>query len=119
MSIIRKRSFKKSFKARTTGRLKRSIKRKCNPFYGKKGIGFIKNPKKSIKNAVYKRTTVGVPFTGLSSAKPTPVVKQDTQTEYVRNQKGHSALAAIFFGWITLYILPIYWLISPNHYYHL
>lgn len=41
------------------------------------------------------------------------------QVQYVRNQKGHSVIMAILFGWVTLYILPIYWLVSPNHYYHI
>ena len=57
---MRRPSLKKSIKARTTGKLKRSIKRSINPLYGKKGVGFIKNPKRSIKNAVYHRTTFGV-----------------------------------------------------------
>lgn len=43
----------------------------------------------------------------------------ENKVKYVRQQKGHSAILAILFGGITLYILPIYWLISPNHYYHL
>ena len=38
---------------------------------------------------------------------------------YTRQQKGHSAIMAILFGWLTCYIVPIYWLFSPNHYYHL
>ena len=38
---------------------------------------------------------------------------------YTRQQKGHSVILALLFGWITLYILPIYWALSPNHYYHL
>lgn len=54
---LRKPSLKKSFKARTTGKLKRKIKKTINPFYGKKGVGFIKNPKRSIKNKIYKKTT--------------------------------------------------------------
>lgn len=54
---LRKPSFKKSFKARTTGKLKRKIKRAYNPFYGKKGVGFIKNPKRSVKNKIYRKTT--------------------------------------------------------------
>lgn len=37
---------------------------------------------------------------------------------YVRNQKGHSIILAIIFGWVTLYILPIYWTFSKNHYWH-
>ena len=39
-------NLKKSFKARTTGRIKRSAKKAINPFYGKKGMGYITNPKK-------------------------------------------------------------------------
>jgi len=54
---IRKPSIKKSLKASTTGKLKRSIKSSINPLYGKKGIGFIKSPKKSIKNSIYHKTT--------------------------------------------------------------
>ena len=54
---IRKPSIKKSLKASTTGKLKRSIKSSINPLYGKKGMGFAKNPKKSIKNSIYHKTT--------------------------------------------------------------
>ena len=56
---FRKPSLKKSIKARTTGKLKRSAKKAVNPLYGKKGIGLFKNPKKSISDKVYKKTTVG------------------------------------------------------------
>lgn len=54
---MRKPSFKKALKARTTGKIKRKVKKAINPLYGKKGIGFIKNPTKSIKNKIYKKTT--------------------------------------------------------------
>jgi hypothetical protein len=57
---LRKPSIKRSLRARTTGRVKRSIKRATNPFYGKRGFGFIKNPKRSINNRIYRRTTFGV-----------------------------------------------------------
>lgn len=57
---IRKPSLKKSFKARTTGRVKRSIKRSINPLYGKKGMGYINNPKKAVYNKVYNKTTISV-----------------------------------------------------------
>lgn len=57
---VRKPSVKKSIKARTTGKVKRSIKKSVNPLYGKKGMGFIKDPERSVKNAIYHRTTVGV-----------------------------------------------------------
>ena len=57
---MRKPSIKKSIKARTTGKVKRSIKKSVNPLYGKKGMGFIKDPERSVKNAIYHRTTIGV-----------------------------------------------------------
>lgn len=50
----------KSIKARTTGKLKRSIKKSINPFYGKKGVGLITNPKKSLYNKIYKKTTFSI-----------------------------------------------------------
>lgn len=53
-------SLTKSLKARTTGKLKRKLKSSINPFYGKKGIGWIKSPKKALYNKVYKKTTVGL-----------------------------------------------------------
>ncbi len=57
---MRKPSIKKSIKARTSGKLKRKAKKAINPFYGKKGVGFVKNPIKSIKNSIYHKTTFGV-----------------------------------------------------------
>ena len=53
-------SLKKSIKARTTGKIKRNVKKAINPFYGKKGTGFIRSPKRSIKNKIYKKTTFGL-----------------------------------------------------------
>ncbi|MEI5991392.1 hypothetical protein A5881_002927 [Enterococcus termitis] len=55
---VRKPSIKKSISARTTGKAKRTIKKAVNPTYGKKGMGLIKNPKKSIYNKVYNKTTI-------------------------------------------------------------
>ena len=57
---IRKPSMKRSFKARTTGNLKRKIKRKTIPGYGKKGIGWVKNPKKAMYNKVYNKTSFSI-----------------------------------------------------------
>lgn len=57
---IRKPSLKKSIKARTTGRIKREIKKSVNPLYGKKGMGLITNPKKAVYNKVYNKTTVSI-----------------------------------------------------------
>ena len=53
---MRKPSLKKSFKARTTGKAKRAVKKAINPTYSKKGVGFAKNPSRAVKNKVYKKT---------------------------------------------------------------
>lgn len=57
---IRRPNPKGSFRARTTGKMKRSVKRALIPGYGKKGMGWVKNPKRAAYNAVYGRTNVGV-----------------------------------------------------------
>ncbi len=54
---MRKPSLKKSIKSKTIGKAKRNVKKAIDPFYGKKGTGFAKNPKKSIKNKIYKKAT--------------------------------------------------------------
>ncbi|MGO1468594.1 MAG: hypothetical protein ACTHW2_01095 [Tissierella sp.] len=57
---LRKPSIKKSIKARTTGKLKRKIKSSIDPTYGKKGMGWIKDPKKAAYNKVYNKTSFGL-----------------------------------------------------------
>lgn len=57
---MRKPSFKKSIKARTTGKAKRAIKKAIIPGYGKKGTGMIKNPRKAVYNKVYNKTTFSI-----------------------------------------------------------
>lgn len=54
---MRKPNIKKSVKSRTTGKVKRKVKKKLSPGYGKKGMGYIKNPEKAVYNKVYKKTT--------------------------------------------------------------
>ncbi|MEG0359694.1 MAG: hypothetical protein RR598_10550 [Anaerorhabdus sp.] len=54
---IRKPSLKKTISARTTGKLKRSVKKAVIPGYGQKGMGLL-NPKKAIYNKVYNKATV-------------------------------------------------------------
>lgn len=69
---IRKPSIKKSIKARTTGKLKRKIKKSINPLYGKKGMGYINNPKKAVYNKIYNKTTISIPDLVQKSAKVQP-----------------------------------------------
>lgn len=57
---VRKPSLKRSIKARTTGRAKRAVKKALIPGYGKKGAGWIKNPKKAAYNKIYKKTTFSI-----------------------------------------------------------
>lgn len=53
-------NLEKSIKARTTGRFNRAVKKAVNPVYGKKGIGYVNDPKRAVYNNIYKKTTVGV-----------------------------------------------------------
>jgi len=57
---IRKPSLKKSLKARTTGKAKRRVKKALIPGYGKKGMGWIKSPKRAAYNKVYRKTSIGL-----------------------------------------------------------
>ena len=57
---MRKPSVKKSIAARTTGKAKRKIKKALIPGYGKKGMGWIKDPKKAMYNKIYKKTTFSI-----------------------------------------------------------
>lgn len=73
-------SLSKSLKARTTGKLKRQMKKAVNPFYGKKGMGLINNPKKAIYNKVYNKVTVD-PLKGVKKAsKSSGKKKKPTQS---------------------------------------
>ena len=110
---VRTPSLKKSLKARTTGRLKRQMKKAVNPLYGKKGMGLINNPKKAIYNKVYNKVTID-PLKGAKkqlksspsklaysvpkqTAAPAPqarIVKTDTY----KCNKWIYILLAVFFG---------------------
>ena len=57
---LRTPSLKRSLKARTTGRAKRAVKKALVPGYGKKGMGWVKNPKKAAYNKVYNKTSFSI-----------------------------------------------------------
>lgn len=67
-----------AIKARTTGKLKRKLKKLVNPLYGKKGMGLLTNPKKSLYNAVYSRTTVGLSDVAKAVTTPLKTTKKAT-----------------------------------------
>ena len=87
---VRKPNIKKSIKARTTGKVKRQVKKAVNPLYGKKGMGIVNDPKKAAYNAVYNRTTVGVSdiAKGLTAANGNPAASSSTN---VPQKKEYSA----------------------------
>lgn len=57
---MRKSSLRNSISARTTGRAKRAVKKALNPGYGKKGMGWLKNPKKLAYNKIYNKTSFSI-----------------------------------------------------------
>ena len=57
---MRKPSPMRSIKARTTGKAKRAVKKAIMPGYGKKGMGWLTDPKKAAYNKVYKKTTFSI-----------------------------------------------------------
>lgn len=80
-------SIKKSIKARTTGKIKRSIKKSVNPVYEKKGIGYIKNPEKALKNSLYHKTTIDITKTLKSNASKNNHTTNNSILEKMNNQQ--------------------------------
>ena len=85
----RKRSINRSLSSMTSGRYKRMAKRVINPFYGRKGIGYLKNPSKAMRGAVYRRLTVGTSPSDLQRASRPPAwLKEARKNERsFQNQK--------------------------------
>lgn len=74
---VRKPSVRKSISARTSGRVTRSINRSVNPYYGKKGMGWVNNPRKAGYNKVYNKTScpsVGVLVTIVTLIMLSPLI---------------------------------------------
>lgn len=57
---IRRPNLKSRLRARTTGKLKRKVNRSLIPFYGRRGMGWVKNPRKAAYGWAYRRTTASV-----------------------------------------------------------
>lgn len=93
---VRKPSFKKSLKARTTGKLKKTLKKSVIPEYGKKGMGLITNPKKSLYNRVYNKTSFSIGE--LFSTK--------------KNGSNSSGLMTILLYFLFFPFILIYWIIK-------
>ena len=85
---IRTPSLKKSFKARTTGKLKRTLKKTVVPGYGKKGVGMIKDPKKAVYNKVYHQTTTSV-FDNIKSKEESRNQSHEERVERTERNRRH------------------------------
>ena len=54
---MRTPSLKRSLKARTKSKWKRQAKKAIIPGYGRKGMGWVKNPRKAAYNNIFRKTT--------------------------------------------------------------
>jgi len=92
-SFIRKPSLKKSFKARTTGRAKRAVKKAIVPGYGQKGMG-LANPKRALYNKTYNATSIDA----LKPLKTTGPRKQRIKAEEVSSDGYYESQKIGWFG---------------------
>ena len=111
---VRKPSLKKSFKAKTTGALKRKVKKALIPGYGKKGMGWITNPKKALYNKVYNKTTVSAKDLVKSSLKNS---KNSKRAATLNTQQSLLLNIVIWFFVISIIMLFLpffigYWMIK-------
>ena len=121
---MRKPSLTRSLKARTTSKWKRQAKKAIIPGYGKKGMGWIKNPKKAMYNKVYHKTTFGLSDLFKSSKKRAKNKKVEhkktTSTQLTVKSNKKTGIVLIVIGIITFLIIPpigIFFLIVGILYY--
>ena len=88
-------SVKRSISARTTGKMKRAVKSSINPLYGKKGMGYINNPKKAVYNKVYNKTTVGINQVFSSSSSTVDSITFDTKNALLRVKQLNETVSII------------------------
>lgn len=100
---LRTPSIKKSVKARTTGKITRAAKKSVNPLYGKKGMGFVKDPERSVENSIYHKTTFGVSDV-VNVSSPAAANNQINSNSYsnnfapVKSRRSKGKIALIAFG---------------------
>lgn len=105
---VRKPSVSKRVKARTTGRAKRAVKKAVIPYYGKKGTGIIKDPKKAVYNKVYRKTTVGVDdiiAVASSSNKGKKRANLTANRTYQTNPKNAKGISIVLKGLAVLFFM--------------
>ena len=112
---MRKPSLTRSLKARTTSKWKRQAKKALIPGYGKKGMGWVKNPKKAMYNKVYHKTTFGLSDLFKSSKKRNKKVVNNKQQSILasNSKKQHTSkdykktsLVFLVISIILLFLIP-------------
>ena len=110
---MRKPSLTKSLKARTTSKWKRQAKKAIIPGYGKKGVGWIKNPKKAMYNKVYHKTTFGLSDLLKPSKKKKVVTKKQQsiltsngRKKYTAKEHKEASLVFLVISVILLFLIP-------------
>lgn len=107
---MRKPSLTRSLKARTTSKWKRQAKKAIIPGYGKKGMGWVKNPKKAMYNKVYHKTTFGLSDLFKSSKKRMKNNKQplqyDSSRQHTSNKNKRGSFIFLIVSLILLFIVP-------------
>lgn len=107
---MRKPSLTRSLKARTTSKWKRQAKKAIIPGYGKKGMGWVKNPKKAMYNKIYHKTTFGLSDLFKSSKKRTKNNKQplqyDSSRRHTSNKNKQGSFIFLIVSLILLFIVP-------------
>ena len=107
---MRKPSLTRSLKARTTSKWKRQAKKAIIPGYGKKGMGWVKNPKKAMYNKVYHKTTFGLSDLFKSSKKRAKNNKQplqyDSSRQHTSNKNKRGSFIFLIVSLILLFIVP-------------
>ena len=96
---LRKPSLKKTISARTTGNYKRRQKKAINPYYGKKGMGWINNPKKAMYNKVYNKISFGI--TDMNNS----ISKTHTSKQITTNTSTVTIIGII----VVIILLLVFW----------
>lgn len=112
---MRTPSLKKSLKAKTTSKWKRQAKKALIPGYGKKGMGWVKNPKKAMYNKVYHKTTFGLSdlFKSSKKRKKKVVINKQQSILASNGKKQHTSkdykktsLVFLIISIILLFLVP-------------
>lgn len=102
---FRSPSPRRSFSAKTTGKVTRTVKKSVNPLYGKKGSGYLNDPTKAVYNKVYNQTTKSV-----ISQTNDAACDYDNTSYNAENDSVNKAAAGCSTFLVYVYLLPVVFL---------